>query len=155
MRVISDLGEHPAWLPRLARWHHDQWGPLTGADSLESYAALLTDAAGSRTVPSVLVAAADGELLGSANLVACDLPPRRALTPWLAQLFVTPAQRRAGVGAGLVRAVLDRARQCGHSRVYLYTSGSLPDYYRRLGWQDVESRPYLGRERTIMVKETG
>lgn len=152
--LIGDLAEHPAWLPVLARWHHDQWGPLTGADSLEGYVTLLAGASASRAVPAVLIALSGGELLGSASLVACDLPPRPELTPWLAQLFVAPARRRAGVGAALVQAVLDRARSCGHSRVYLYTSGTLPDYYRRLGWQAVEHLEYLGRERTIMVHDT-
>jgi predicted N-acetyltransferase YhbS len=152
--VIGDLGEHPEWLPVLARWHHEQWGPLTGADSLDGYVALLTGAAAGRTVPSVLVAVAEGEVLGSATLVACDLPARPRLTPWLAQLFVTPARRRAGVGAALVRATLERAKRCGHPRVYLYTSGTLPDYYARLGWQVVERLEYLQRERTVMVHDT-
>ena len=29
--VIQDLGDNLSWLPTLARWHYDQWGPLTGA----------------------------------------------------------------------------------------------------------------------------
>ena len=152
---ISDLADYLAWLPALARRHYDQWGSLTGAGSFDGYVALLTEAAASRTVPSVLVAVADGELLGSANLVACDLPPRSGLTPWLAQLFVEPNRRRAGVGAALVRAVLERARQCGYARVYLYTSGTLPQYYTRLGWRVVERLSYLERERTVMDYDVG
>src|SRR2546422_6627203 len=148
--VISDLGDYPAWLPVLARWHYDEWGPLTGASSFDGYVALLTEAAASRTVPSVLIAVADGQLLGSANLVESDLPLRAELTPWLAQLFVEPSRRRDGVGAALVRAALQRARQCGHRRVYLYTSGTFPQYYSRLGWRLVERLEYLQRERTVM-----
>lgn len=153
--VIGDLGDYLAWLPVLARWHYDQWGPLTGADSFDGYVSLLTEASATRTVPSVLVAVADGDLLGSANLVASDLPPRPGLTPWLAQLFVEPTRRRDGVGAALVRAVLERARKCGYARVYLYTSGTLPQYYARLGWRVVERLPYLERERTVMEYEVG
>jgi GNAT superfamily N-acetyltransferase len=149
--VIGDLGDHISWLPTLARWHYDQWGPLTGARSLERYAELLTEAAAGRTVPSVLIAIADGALLGSASLVACDLPLRSELRPWLAQLFVSPTRRRDGVGAGLVRAVLQRAQQCGYGRVYLYTSGTLPEYYRRLGWRVVERLAYLQQVRTVMA----
>jgi len=153
--VIGDLGDHISQLPALARWHYDKWGPLTGASSFDSYVALLTQAAGSRRVPSVLIAMADGELLGSATLVASDLPPRPDLTPWLAQLFVAPTRRREGVGAALVRAVLQRAQQCGYARVYLYTSGTLPEYYRRLGWRVVERLAYLQREGTVMACEVG
>lgn len=153
--VIGDLADYRESIPTLARWHFDQWGPLTGAGSLDAYITLLTAAARSRTVPSVLVALADGQLLGSANLVACDLPPRPELTPWLAQLFVEPNRRRHGVGAALVRAALERARQCGYRRVYLYTSGTLPQYHRRLGWREVERLEYLGRERTVMDFDLG
>jgi predicted N-acetyltransferase YhbS len=125
-------------------------GPLTGARSVEDYRERLATAAASRTVPSILVAAADGALLGSASLLGADLPPRPELTPWLAQLFVTQARRRDGVGAALVRAVLQRARECRSPHVYLYTSGTLPQYYQRLGWRDVERVSYLERERTVM-----
>jgi GNAT superfamily N-acetyltransferase len=148
--VIGDLGDRISWLPTLASWHYSQWGPLTGADSLEGYIAFLRKAAASRTVPSVLIAIADGTLLGSVTLVASDLPLRHDLTPWLAQLFVEPSRRRDGLGAALVRAALQRAQQHGYTRVYLYTSGTLPEYYRRLGWRVVERLKYLHRERTIM-----
>jgi predicted N-acetyltransferase YhbS len=148
--LIGDLADYRQCLPTLARWHFDQWGALTGARTFEDYVALLSAAADSRTVPSVLVALADGELLGSANLVAADLPPRAHLTPWFGQLFVAPTRRRTGVGAALVQAVLDRARRCGYARVHLYTSGTLPQYYRRLGWRATEQLIYLGHQRTVM-----
>jgi predicted N-acetyltransferase YhbS len=103
----------------------------------------------------VLIAVADGELLGSATLVAADLPPRPELTPWLAQLFVEATRRRDGVGAALVHAVLRRARQCHYPCVYLYTSGTLPRYYDRLGWRVVETVSYRQRERTVMRYDLG
>jgi predicted N-acetyltransferase YhbS len=137
----------------LARWHYAQWGPLTGAASYGEYLVLLTEAAASRAVPSVLVAVSSGALLGSVSLLACDLPARPGLTPWLAQLFVEPTRRRSGLGAALVRAALERAEHCGHRRVYLYTSGTLPDYYARLGWRVVEQLEYLERQRTVMAHD--
>ncbi len=148
--VITDLGEHPEWIETLSRWHFDHWGPLTGAETPDAYADLLAGALRSRSVPSVLIALDGRILLGSVNLVACDLPARDSLTPWLAQLFVEPAQRSKGVGAALVGAVLGRARDCGYRRVYLYTSGTLPEYYARLGWRTLERVRYLGKERTVM-----
>jgi predicted N-acetyltransferase YhbS len=149
--VIADLGDELVWLPMLARWHYDQWGPLTGASSCEDHVGRLTEAAASRAVPSVLVAVSRGELLGSVSLLACDLPARPELTPWLAQLFVEPTRRSVGLGAAFVRAALQRAGHCGHRRVDLYTSGTLPDYYGRLGWRVVERLDYLERPRTVMV----
>jgi GNAT superfamily N-acetyltransferase len=148
--LIIDLADRPEWTATLARWHFEYWGPLTGSATLDGYLELLTGAARSRTVPPVLIAVDGHQLLGSANLVTCDLPARPALTLWLAQLFVEPTQRKHGVGAALVRAVLRRAAESGYDRAYLFTSGMLPDYYARLGWQTVERIPYLGKERTVM-----
>jgi len=42
-------------------------------------------------------------------------------TPWLARLFVEPTPRRHGVGATLVRAVLQRTEDCGYRGIYLYS----------------------------------
>jgi len=39
--------------------------------------------------------------------------------------------------------------------LYLYTSGTLPEHYRRLGWRAVEPLAYLQRERTIMDYDVG
>jgi predicted N-acetyltransferase YhbS len=69
-------------------------------------------------------------------------------------LIVKPEQRGRGIGAGLVRAVLARAGECGHRQVYLYTGGTLPEYYARLGWRELARVPYLGRERVIMSCDT-
>ena len=62
-----------------------------------------------------------------------------------------PTRRNAGVGAALVNAALEQAGRCGHRRVYLYTSGTLPEYYRRLGWRVLERLDYLERPRTVMA----
>jgi predicted N-acetyltransferase YhbS len=148
--VIVDLAERTHWIAALARWHFEYWGPLTGSATLDGYLDLLATAAARRTVPSVLIAVDSDELLGSVSLVRCDLPARPALTPWLAQLFVAPSRRRRGTGAVLVRAALERAGACGHDRVYLFTSGTLPEYYARLGWRTIERLSYLGKERAVM-----
>jgi N-acetylglutamate synthase-like GNAT family acetyltransferase len=75
---------------------------------------------------------------------------RPALTPWLAQLFVAPDARCGGVGAALVTAAIAHAGRCGFSKLYLYTSGTLPRYYARLGWDELEWIEYLGKERVVM-----
>jgi len=38
-------------------------------------------------------------------------------------------------------------------QLFLFTSGTLPDYYRRRGWTEVEDVSYLGRLRTIMRRD--
>lgn len=152
---VENLSRRRELLGTIARWHFELWGILTGSETLSGYVKILERCATSTTIPSVLIALSDAELLGSVSLVACDMTIRPDLTPWLAQLFVSPLQRSRGVGAALVRAALDHARQCGFKRVYLYTSGTLPDYYTRLGWSTLERVEYLGKERTVMEHGVG
>ena len=150
MYEIEPLTRHRAFIPTLASWQFDYWNRLTGFDSRQAYIAALERWSASVDVPTVLVAIDRGQLLGSVNLLRSEMTSRPALTPWLAQLFVAPGVRRGGVGAALVAAALAHARTCGFDAVYLYTSGTLPSYYARLGWTELERLDYLGKERTVM-----
>ena len=148
---ISDVRTAPHWISSIAQSQFEFWGPLTGSDTLSGYVQLLTSASKSDSLPRVLIAEEGGKLLGSVNLVACDCSARPDMTPWLAQLFIAPEHRKLGVGAALVRAAQDSARELGFETLYLFTSGTLPNYYRRLGWSEIETFSYHGRERALMA----
>lgn len=89
---------------------------------------------------------------GSAMLVAHDMDTRVDLSPWLAGVFVTPEQRRHGVGAALVQRVIDEATALGVRRLYLYTP-STEHFYSRLGWSLVERTSYEGVDVAVMSYE--
>jgi GNAT superfamily N-acetyltransferase len=72
------------------------------------------------------------------------------VTPWLAGLYVAPEQRRQGVGAVLVRAIEDQARQRGHRRLFLYTRDTV-EFYRRLGWVVVDRTDWKGHDTALMT----
>ncbi len=129
---IERLDRHRHWIPALTSWQFDYWGRLTGFDTVEEYRAALEHWGAGEEIPTVLIALDGGKLLGSVNLLRFDMEGRPALTPWLAQLFVVPECRRGGVGAALVKAAIEHAGRCGFNRLYLYTSGTLPQYYGRL-----------------------
>ena len=148
--VIEKLALHRDWITMIARWHFDQWGPLTGSNSIEEYVSFLDDTTKCTTVPSVLVASVNGEPTGSATLLRCDMEIRNDLVPWLGQIFVAPSYRKRGIGTALVRAVAAEARRIGYDRLYLYTSGELPRFYECLGWSIRERVRYLGKERVVM-----
>jgi GNAT superfamily N-acetyltransferase len=150
---VSDLRLAPHLIFTIAQWHFEHWGPLTGAESLDCYAKVLANATTCELLPRVLIAEKDGRLLGSVNLVACDCQIYPDLTPWLAQLFVTPNERTLGVGRALVQAAEREARVLGFSTLYLFTSGTLPSYYRRQGWLSSARFDYLGTERILMQRD--
>jgi GNAT superfamily N-acetyltransferase len=147
---VAPLSASSPWVTEIARVQFAHWGPLTGQASLEAYEAFLRQAAAASSLPKTLVAHEGPSLLGSVNLLACEMTIRPELTPWMGQLFVREDARGRGVGERLVAAAAAYARSLGFARLYLFTSGTLPDYYRSLGWQDFEVVEYLGRSRTVM-----
>ncbi len=152
--VIQHLCDHRRVVDTLATWHFNEFGSLSGAESREGYRCLLESYGTDTLIPTTLVAFESCELLGSANLLMNDLPTRRHLKPWLAQLYVCPAARGKGVGAELVQRISSDAAGQGFDTLYLYTSGSLPQYYGERGWNVVETLDYLGKERTVMKRRT-
>jgi len=147
---VTHIRNHRESIHTLATAQFDLWGSLTSRNTLEEYERLLYRAAESENLPVTLVAVDESRVLGSVNVLECDLSLRQELTPWLAQLFVFPAFRRQGVGTSLVKAAFLAARELGWHVLYLYTSGTLPEFYERLGWARREEVEYLSKMRVIM-----
>jgi GNAT superfamily N-acetyltransferase len=150
--TLEPLSRHPWLVPTIAGLHFAEWGPLTGAASLAEYSRMLQSALASEGLPAVLVATSEHAFLGSASVVACDMAIRPQWTPWLAQVFVVPAERGRGIGTVLVNAAADEAARRGFAALYLYTSGDRARFYARLGWEPCDRVDYLGKDRVVMVR---
>ncbi len=147
---IEDLSARIDLIPLLARWHFKQWGDLTGASTESDYKELLSRNASIHNLPLTLVAVSHSKLLGSVNIVDCDMDIRPDLNPWLAQLYVMPTERRRGIGSALVLAAVERCQTLGFGYFYLYTSGTLPSFYERIGWTRREVVHYKEKDRAVM-----
>jgi predicted N-acetyltransferase YhbS len=149
--TITRLPAGSPFIPAIAEAQFAFWGPLTGHQSLMEYEQFLHLAAGSPELPAVLIATRGPTLAGSVNLLEREMTIRPNLIPWLSQLFVAPKERNRNVGATLTDAALCEATKLGYSRLHLFTSGTLPNYYASLGWKNLEMVEYLGKPRTIMM----
>jgi len=149
MLEFGYLADHPEFIPTIARWYFQEWGHYRAGDSVERRVERLTIAAGHRQVPTVMVAYEGERVLGSAMLVACDMPTRQELTPWVAGVYVAAAERGKGIGAALVERVRVEARALGYAKLYLFTF-STEKYYERRGWELMERSEYLGVEVAVM-----
>jgi GNAT superfamily N-acetyltransferase len=146
---IDYLANHPHFIPTLARWTYQEWHHLRPGDSVERRIERLRTESNGSPIPTVVVAFDGAELFGSAKLVVSDMDTRPELTPWLAGVFVTPRHRRRGIGAALVRRVMDEARHLGIPRLYLYTPSAAP-FYAKLHWSMFEQTKYRDKDVAIM-----
>jgi GNAT superfamily N-acetyltransferase len=148
---IAFLADHPQHALALAHWHHREWGSLMPDWTRGDAERELAGHAVRRDIPTTLVLLDDdGALVGSVSVLDEDASQFRDLSPWLASLYVAPTARGRGLGARLVRAALDVARDQGVPRLYLFT----PDrasFYERLGWTVLGSRMLAGRAVTLMA----
>lgn len=151
---LARIDAHSPHVATLAGWAHAEWGHLHPERGLAAAVEAFRDDCGPAGVPSVFAALAGERPVGMASLVVDDMSDRRALTPWLASVYVLPEWRGRGLASRLVRRVEEEARAHGVERCYLYT----PDQqalYRRLGWRDREARDYRGEAVTIMQRDLG
>lgn len=150
---MAELKQYAQFIPTLAEWHHKQWAYINPGGSVEqrisSYQAHLE----SEGIPKMFVAVSGDKLLGSASLIPHDMDTRMDLSPWLASVFVDPAQRNQGAGSALVRHVVKEAGAMGYETIYLFT----PDraaLYARLGWSTLEQTEYRGHKVEVMSIKT-
>ncbi|MGD2139038.1 MAG: GNAT family N-acetyltransferase [Burkholderiales bacterium] len=149
---IDFLGEHPEFVPELARLHFDEWRHFSPGKTYDDRVAKLQAIAASNNLPFMFVALEGNQLIGSAALVYEDMSTRKDLSPWLASVFVKPGFRRRGIATALVEHVEETARQHGKSRLYLHTEHARR-LYAGLGWNDLQVCEYQGVRVTIMFKD--
>ncbi|HRD70553.1 MAG TPA: GNAT family N-acetyltransferase [Legionella sp.] len=76
---------------------------------------------------------------------------REDLTPWLGGLVITKSYQGQGLGKMLIESMKADVKRLGFSSLYLLTfDPTLPNYYRRLGWEEIEKNTLLGKPVTIM-----
>ena len=146
---IIDLRDAPEYMPQLARWHYDEWGYLNSGKSLADYSASMSGYLAEQTIPTMLIAVANGELLGSAAIISSDMDTHPELGPWLANVYVREDQRGRGLGGKLVKAIMMLGEQLALAQLYLFTPDQ-ENFYRRLGWNPLTREALNGTYVSIM-----
>jgi GNAT superfamily N-acetyltransferase len=147
--AIVPLADRPDVVPTLAGWHHAQWGWMNpGRETAERIAEFAAHLQTER-VPTTFVAFEGDVPVGSASIIAHDLPTRMDLTPWLASVYVVPAARGRGVASALVDTVVAFAARLDVETLYLFTPDQMR-LYASLGWVEQEKVVHHGETETIM-----
>jgi len=134
---IAFLSEHMEFADTVARWVYDEF--IQGIRDNLSYEDVLSSVRKCHAdeLPIRLIAVDGGACMGTVSIVRNDLKCRD-YTPWLASLYVHPPFRNQRIGERLIGRVKDIVKDMGWPEVYLRTEHASA-YYRRLGWQYVES----------------
>ncbi len=143
------LAEAPQHLDTCAGWLSTEWGLAEGY-SLETTTEWVREAALQDPCEDAIVAIVDDLPVGIAMLVACDLPRRSDLAPWLSALYVLPAWRGRSIGVSLTKAVERLAAELGHPALYLYSQ--IGPFYEKLGWIAMDEFQLDGSDFVVMMK---
>lgn len=150
---IDFLADHPAALPKLARWLFDEWGVRSSMATLAGMRVVLGARMKRNSVLIAFVAPDSERPQGTASLKLREVQARPGFDYWLGPLFVHNRFRGRGIGTALVEAVERHAAGPGIGTPYLYTSQEITHrWYLRLGWSNVGRPSYRGRSAIIMAR---
>src|SRR5262245_20717410 len=135
--TVSDLRDQPQFFDTVADRIWQAWSQYEGLP-FDAYVADLRKLLNRDALPFALVAHRGDAYLGSALGVASDLDLRPHSTPWVASVWVEPAQRRLHVRQTLVAHIRDALFTLGHKRVYLFSVPELRAFYVRQHWHPIE-----------------
>lgn len=151
MLKIETLTQHPEALPQLIRWFETEWpeyygpgGPGDARKDLESFSRC-------DRLPIGILAFEDGDLCGIAALKADSIASHRHLSPWAAAGLVKPTKRRQGIGAQLIVALENQARELGYPYIYCGTS-TARSLLERCDWEPMEHIVHEGHRLSIYRK---
>ncbi|RXZ78816.1 N-acetyltransferase [Paenibacillaceae bacterium] len=97
-------------------------------------------------LPRFYLAMRDEQIIGSYALLRSELNSRQDLSPWIACLYVEPAERGKQIGALLQEHAVQQTKEIGYSRLYLGTD--LTGYYERTNWKHIGFGYQLDNEQT-------
>ena len=137
MIQIEYLADNLMYAETVAGWSYNEF--TKGIKHDVSYEQVLERVQNCRKteLPIRLVAIQSGICVGTVAIVQNDLHCRD-YTPWLASLYVDEPHRGKKIAQQLIERVKEIVREMGYDELYLRTE-HVSNYYRRLGWQFVET----------------
>lgn len=119
---IAYLMDHPEALPTLEQLFQSEWAAYYGAGGPGNARQDLAVYSSRHRLSVGLVAFLGSEPCGVAALKPDSISTHKHLTPWIGAGMVAPQFRRHGIGARLVSALEEVARNFGFTTVYSGTS---------------------------------
>lgn len=152
---IDYLANHSALIPELSTLLYNEWADLYQAAGLtkQDLTTALTQRCVTNQIPITFVAiAADGKLLGAGSIKLDEPGTKAGLSPWLGGIYIKEQQRGLGVGALIVTALEDKARDLGVTALYL-SADTAEGFYQKLGWIVLERLESFGVRDVVLMSK--
>jgi GNAT superfamily N-acetyltransferase len=148
---VDLLKNHPQAIPTLANIWHETLGKIWVPDiPIEHVITRFQDHLNDQDLPITFVALNRDVPVGMCSLREND-GIRPDLAPWLGSLVVDPKYQKQGVGKMLVDVTVDKAKELGFERLYLFAfDPTIPKYYQRLGWEKIGMDEFKSHPITVM-----
>ena len=145
MATVIPLRDRPDLCTFFAEQFEAEWPDWYGPDGRGDAAADLSAFANADGDLPVGVVALDdsGSPVGIAALKATSIDTYADVSPWATAGYVLPEERRRGIGASLLSAVLVEARRLGFQTVYCATASAV-SLLEREGWSRIDAVEHEG-----------
>ncbi|WCE32469.1 GNAT family N-acetyltransferase [Vibrio sp. SCSIO 43137] len=149
---VENLTQHPHLTEEIARWHYNEWHSLYPESTFQEFVQDIEHCLNEEAVPATRVLLDSDKVVGSASVLKQDMTTNQHLSPWLANVYISPEHRGKGLGSILIEQVMKQVQQTGIETLYLFTEDQAC-FYKRLGWQLLKQENYSGAEVSIMAAD--
>jgi N-acetylglutamate synthase-like GNAT family acetyltransferase len=147
---IAYLKDYQEWIPRIAKWFHDEWRGIQ-PKTLQDIQARISERVNTKTLPMALVAVEDNKVIGTVSLIKNESKKLPKYTPIVTSLFVRKKYRNKEVGAMLLKAITNKAKRLGVGRVYVYLiNKNHVAFYKKLGWRSIKKNVKYKKGQVLM-----
>jgi GNAT superfamily N-acetyltransferase len=151
---IDYLANHSRVIPELSTLLFNEWADLYQAAGLtkQDLTTALEQRCATNQLPLTLVVMANDQLLGAGSIKLDEPGTKAGLSPWLGGIYIKENQRGLGLGALIVTALEDKARELGVSALYL-SADTAEGFYQKLGWFVMERLESHGVRDVVLMSK--
>jgi len=153
------LADNKNLLPTIAKWYFEEWGHMDKENTLDKEMERLQVYLNKDSLPLILLAIEDGELLGAAQLKYHEMSIYPNKEHWLGGVYVSKKHRGKGIAKKIIQELIIITQKLNIQTLYLQTENLTGGLYRQMGWMPIEQINYHGivvlvMEKTIKVQWT-
>ncbi|WP_300001267.1 GNAT family N-acetyltransferase [uncultured Cedecea sp.] len=148
---IRPLMDNPDYLAQTSDLLFREWSSLAlWADEEKIQARLIARNASDSSQITLVAIDTENRVIATASLVHYELNDNPQRMHWLGEIITKPSHRGQGTGTLLINALIKHASEQKMTELWLYTPDMQP-LYRKLGWEEKETRIVDGESVSLMV----